>query len=415
MPLPASGAISLNDVQTEFGGSNPIAISEYYGVGGSDVTPQPLGLSTSVFQVSGSNGAWTSRSVDISAYAGHTVRIVFLHTGMSGFRADLQIDQVGFGSDLNSFESTGDVSGWQTTSRSTSGYNSAVFYQLGTGTTTGRWNRDANGTGSSNTGLTTGAQGKYYLYTEVTSYFSSNYRYYLRGPQVVVPAGAVLSFSEARYGSNMGLLQVGLDVISQPSATGAPASGQIRLSDFYGLAGSQTATATMTPAYDGSLESVYTYLTHDRRGFGVAGKNDFYFPESVGTTYDDGFGTLTNTSGLIAGAGVTSISAIDVANSSGDHILLQAQGASLIKTSISSLKISGFYPVTGTNTSATLTISDSRCSFGTPSRLTNNGITNMYQWLWLNSTTVPEGSINTAVSIIHHATANNLNVTIEIT
>jgi hypothetical protein len=30
--LQSSGAISLNDVQTEFGGSNPIAISEYYGV-----------------------------------------------------------------------------------------------------------------------------------------------------------------------------------------------------------------------------------------------------------------------------------------------------------------------------------------------------------------------------------------------
>lgn len=31
MALQSSGAISLNDVQTEFGGSNPIAISEYYG------------------------------------------------------------------------------------------------------------------------------------------------------------------------------------------------------------------------------------------------------------------------------------------------------------------------------------------------------------------------------------------------
>ena len=30
--LPSSGAISLDDVQTEFGGSNPISISEYYGV-----------------------------------------------------------------------------------------------------------------------------------------------------------------------------------------------------------------------------------------------------------------------------------------------------------------------------------------------------------------------------------------------
>lgn len=32
MALQSSGAISLNDIQNEFGGSNPIAISEYYGV-----------------------------------------------------------------------------------------------------------------------------------------------------------------------------------------------------------------------------------------------------------------------------------------------------------------------------------------------------------------------------------------------
>lgn len=34
MPLPASGAISLNNIQTEFGGSNPIALNEYYRGGG---------------------------------------------------------------------------------------------------------------------------------------------------------------------------------------------------------------------------------------------------------------------------------------------------------------------------------------------------------------------------------------------
>jgi hypothetical protein len=32
MALQGSGAISLGDIQTEFGGSNPISISEYYGV-----------------------------------------------------------------------------------------------------------------------------------------------------------------------------------------------------------------------------------------------------------------------------------------------------------------------------------------------------------------------------------------------
>jgi hypothetical protein len=34
MALPSSGALSLDDIQTEFGGSNPIGINEYYAGGG---------------------------------------------------------------------------------------------------------------------------------------------------------------------------------------------------------------------------------------------------------------------------------------------------------------------------------------------------------------------------------------------
>jgi hypothetical protein len=34
MPLPSSGPLSLSDIQGEFGGSNPISLSEYYAGGG---------------------------------------------------------------------------------------------------------------------------------------------------------------------------------------------------------------------------------------------------------------------------------------------------------------------------------------------------------------------------------------------
>ena len=34
MALPISGPLSLTDIQTEFGGSNPIGINEYYAGGG---------------------------------------------------------------------------------------------------------------------------------------------------------------------------------------------------------------------------------------------------------------------------------------------------------------------------------------------------------------------------------------------
>ena len=34
MALPASGPLTLQNIQTEFGGSNPIGINEYYAGGG---------------------------------------------------------------------------------------------------------------------------------------------------------------------------------------------------------------------------------------------------------------------------------------------------------------------------------------------------------------------------------------------
>mgnify|MGYP003326941227 CR=1 FL=1 len=46
MALPNSGSISLADIQTEFGGSNPIGLNEYYR-NGSYVTPNNTNVPTS--------------------------------------------------------------------------------------------------------------------------------------------------------------------------------------------------------------------------------------------------------------------------------------------------------------------------------------------------------------------------------
>ena len=60
MALPTSGALSLSDIQTEFGGSNPISLSEYY-AGGLYV---PSGTS-------GTNGAVpTSGEIAVSDFYG---------------------------------------------------------------------------------------------------------------------------------------------------------------------------------------------------------------------------------------------------------------------------------------------------------------------------------------------------------
>lgn len=60
MPIPSSGALSLNDIQTEFGGSPPISISEYYA--GAGLVPSGT---------TGTNGAIpTSGQISISQFYG---------------------------------------------------------------------------------------------------------------------------------------------------------------------------------------------------------------------------------------------------------------------------------------------------------------------------------------------------------
>lgn len=238
MALQTSGQISLGDIQTEFGGSNPIAISEYYGVGDTSGA-QPTGLTTALFTASSNSSVWINRSIDISIYEGHTVRPVFLHTGMSGFRADLQLDNIGFGTSLYTFSAN--ATGWQTSGAGNqlAYLNVSNWINVG-GVTNGRWCRDQGGTSSSSTGLTTDASGSssgWYLYTEVTSNFASANKYWLRGPETVITSSnSTFNFSEARYGSNIGTLTAYLYVTAQPSGGGtAPASGTISLSDFYGL------------------------------------------------------------------------------------------------------------------------------------------------------------------------------------
>ena len=66
MALPTSGPLSLSDIQTEFGGSNPISLSEYY-AGGANV---PAGTT-------GTNGPVpSSGTISISNFYGTTKVVI---------------------------------------------------------------------------------------------------------------------------------------------------------------------------------------------------------------------------------------------------------------------------------------------------------------------------------------------------
>jgi len=73
MTLPTSGPLSLSDIQTEFGGSNPISLNEYY-AGGSYV---PAGTT-------GTNGAVpSSGTISISNFYGTSKTIIQLTSPIS--------------------------------------------------------------------------------------------------------------------------------------------------------------------------------------------------------------------------------------------------------------------------------------------------------------------------------------------
>ena len=133
MPLQTSGQITLDDIHVEAGGTtdteatvndtdiralisassaSEMEFADFYGAdsgggsggGGGGVS---AGLSGSLDSISGSNASWTTRTVDISAYAGEDVKLVFIYTsGPSGtsYQGDLQLDDIRLDGTTYSFE-----------------------------------------------------------------------------------------------------------------------------------------------------------------------------------------------------------------------------------------------------------------------------------------------------------------------
>lgn len=185
------------------------------GSGGGSTPSYSLGLSSSLDNVTGQNAAWSQRSVDISAYAGATVRLVFHYTNGSGFTGDIQLDQINLDGTTYTFEST--TESFETNGGNESTYNTVTWYEVITSfSSPGSWSRDNDGTPSSGTGLTTGAAGtSWYLYAETSSPANvTGYNFWLRSPQVTLSGSPTLSYYEGRSGAGIGTLNVYIDVIS---------------------------------------------------------------------------------------------------------------------------------------------------------------------------------------------------------
>lgn len=172
-----------------------------------------LGLTSSLLSLSGQNSSWTQRTVDLSPYVGATCRVVFKYSNGGSFRGDLQLDSINLDGNTYTFESS--TENFQTSTVNTSAYSSVSWSSLSTGTSAARWNRDSGNTPSSNTGNLGAYEGSFFVYAETSSPAdNSGYNFWLRGPQVTLSTSPSLSFSEGRQGSDIGSLDVYLDIIA---------------------------------------------------------------------------------------------------------------------------------------------------------------------------------------------------------
>ncbi len=174
-----------------------------------------LGFSESLDTVSGENGVWSQRTVDISDYAWAQVYLVFHYTnGAAGFRGDIQLDDINLDGTTYGFES--DVESFETTSGDPSTYDAVTWAALTTATSgSGKFLRDSGGTGSSNTGLAVGANSStFYVYAETSSPANVlGYNFWLRSPLVTLSGSPTLTYYEAREGEHIGTLNVHFDVV----------------------------------------------------------------------------------------------------------------------------------------------------------------------------------------------------------
>ena len=202
--VPSSGEISVNDdfKSKTFGTSSSPEFEWYYYAYGTNTgviyiywlnsSDNSLNLLRSISgqQHTGYTQSWDEYTEDLSSYSGQTGRIVIAYKVNSGYRQDIQLDDMQLKEttsgtiDLDPGTSTGRGNWEKKTSYTTSlSYPTSGWSSITISTTTANvWNYDAGGTGSTLTGGTrdvAGSTSGYYLYFESSSpNNSSSTRYY---------------------------------------------------------------------------------------------------------------------------------------------------------------------------------------------------------------------------------------------
>ncbi|APY08542.1 hypothetical protein BWZ20_09615 [Winogradskyella sp. J14-2] len=204
--------------------SNPVFSFQYHMFGATDMGSIDLELSdddgntwTSIWNQTGNQGnQWLAVEVDLSAYAGSNIQVRFNRFVGSTWQADIAIDDIQL---LESFVQPSACTSTVTIFPYTESFESGDGWIQASGDD-GDWVRDANGTPSSNTGPSFGADGSFYMFLEASTNGSNgqigaNANAILESPcfDLSGETQATFSFQNHMYGTSVGsiTLQVSLD------------------------------------------------------------------------------------------------------------------------------------------------------------------------------------------------------------
>ncbi|MEL7532785.1 MAG: T9SS type A sorting domain-containing protein, partial [Bacteroidota bacterium] len=122
---------------------------------------------TTIWTESGDQGsAWNDLTLDLSAYAGNTIKLRFFGTTASSWQGDIVIDAIGL---EEASTGGGGCSGAITSYPYSESFESGVGAWTQSSADDIDWTRDSGGTPSSGTGPSTGADGAWYMYIEASS------------------------------------------------------------------------------------------------------------------------------------------------------------------------------------------------------------------------------------------------------
>ena len=199
--------------KTSDAGTTPFhqtADSFFYNNNSGQLTGSPAGDYLIAQIGSGNQGnSWITKTYDASPFVTNSCQVIIHYTSGTSFTGDAQIAEVNLGSTTWDFEVGSQ--GWVTTTVNSGTLTKDNYLTSGSvnpiinGTTSNRWNRDANGTGSSNTGVSTsvGQNGSWYIYAETSSNGYQNKDFICASPIITVD-NATFNIIFGFYGATIG-------------------------------------------------------------------------------------------------------------------------------------------------------------------------------------------------------------------